>query len=138
MTVKPFREARTSAPNALPAGVHIRPAAPGRAARDSCAAWRAAKGHPRRPVAAGAPSDLRGTAFGVFNLTTGVVLLLASVVAGLLWSRLGPSATFLAGAIFAAVAMAGLVLVNPARRLMPPAGDMSQDAARSSSRQHTR
>lgn len=70
-------------------------------------------------VAAGAPSDLRGTAFGVFNLATGVVLLLASVVAGLLWSRLGPSATFLAGATFTAIAMAGLVLVSPERRSAP-------------------
>ena len=70
-------------------------------------------------VAGTAPSDLRGTAFGVFNLATGVVLLLASVVAGLLWSRLGPSATFLAGAAFTAIAMAGLVLVNPERRPLP-------------------
>jgi MFS family permease len=67
-------------------------------------------------VAATAPSDLRGTAFGLFNLTTGVVLLLASMVAGLLWSRLGPSATFLAGATFATIAMVGLVLVDPERR----------------------
>jgi MFS family permease len=66
-------------------------------------------------VAATAPSDLRGTAFGVFNLTTGVVLLLASVVAGLLWSHLGPSATFLAGAGWIVIALAGLVLVNPER-----------------------
>lgn len=71
-------------------------------------------------VAATAPSDLRGTAFGVFNLATGVVLLLASVIAGLLWSRVGPSATFLAGAIFTAIAMAGLVLVNPERRPLLP------------------
>ncbi len=69
-------------------------------------------------VAATAPADLRGTAFGVFNLATGVVLLLASVVAGLLWSRLGPAATFLAGAIFTAIAMAGLVAVAPEGR--PP------------------
>lgn len=72
-------------------------------------------------VAATAPSDLRGTAFGMFNLATGVVLLLASVVAGLLWSRLGPSATFLAGATFTAIAMVGLVLGNPGRRSIPPA-----------------
>lgn len=71
-------------------------------------------------VAATAPSDLRGTAFGVFNLATGVVLLLASVVVGLLWSRLDPSATFLAGATFTAIAMVGLVLVNPERRPLPP------------------
>jgi MFS family permease len=63
-------------------------------------------------VAASAPVDLRGTAFGVFNLATGLVLLLASVVAGLLWSHLGPSATFVAGAVFTAVALGGLLLVG--------------------------
>jgi MFS family permease len=67
-------------------------------------------------VAATAPADLRGTAFGLFNLVTGVILLLASVVAGLLWSRLGPSATFLAGAIFAAIALAGLAPMSAQRR----------------------
>jgi hypothetical protein len=72
-----------------------------------------------RRIAAAAPSDLRGTAFGLFNLMTGVVLLPASVVAGVLWSHLGPSATFLAGASFTAVALAGLVLVNPERRPSP-------------------
>jgi len=64
-------------------------------------------------VAATAPANLRGTAFGVFNLATGVLLLLASVVAGLLWTHLGPSVTFLAGAGFTAIAMAGLLLVSP-------------------------
>lgn len=67
-------------------------------------------------VAATAPPELRGTAFGLFNLTTGVVLLPASVLAGLLWSRLGPSATFLAGAIFTAIALVGLVLAYRAAR----------------------
>jgi MFS family permease len=74
-------------------------------------------------VAATAPADLRGTAFGLFNVMTGVVLLLASVIAGLLWSRLGPSATFIAGAIFTAFALAGLVRTNPAHRVMAPAGE---------------
>ncbi len=64
-------------------------------------------------VAATAPADLRGTAFGLFNLVTGVVLLLASVIAGVLWSRLGPSAAFLAGAMFTVIALAGLVVVSP-------------------------
>jgi MFS family permease len=73
-------------------------------------------------VAATAPADLRGTAFGLFNLMTGVVLLLASIIAGLLWSRLGPSATFLAGAIFTAFALTGLMLVHPAHRPTAPAG----------------
>lgn len=81
-------------------------------------------------VAGTAPSDLRGTAFGVFNLATGVILLLASVVAGLLWSRLGPSATFLAGATFTAIAMAGLVLVNPERPPLPLAGNRPEDTRR--------
>jgi MFS family permease len=52
-------------------------------------------------VADTAPSELRGTAFGVFNLVSGVVLLLASVIAGSLWSVYGASATFIAGASFA-------------------------------------
>lgn len=60
-------------------------------------------------VADAAPAELRGTAFGVFNLVTGVVLLLASVVAGALWDVSGPRATFLAGAVFTLVALAGLL-----------------------------
>ena len=67
-------------------------------------------------VAATAPANLRGTAFGVFNLATGVLLLLASIVAGLLWTYLAPSVTFLAGAAFTAIAMAGLLLVSPDRQ----------------------
>ncbi|WP_292099803.1 MFS transporter [Brevundimonas sp.] len=58
-----------------------------------------------------APSDMRGTAFGLFNLASGVTLLAASVVAGLLWSRMGAEATFLAGTMFALLATAGLVLM---------------------------
>jgi MFS family permease len=59
-------------------------------------------------VADVAPQDLVGTAFGIFNLATGVALLLASVIAGSLWAALGPPATFLAGACFAAIAALGL------------------------------
>lgn len=62
-----------------------------------------------------APSHMRGTAFGLFNLASGVTLLAASVVAGLLWSRMGPEATFLAGAVFALLATAGLVLMASRR-----------------------
>jgi MFS family permease len=60
-------------------------------------------------VADTAPADLRGTAFGIFNLVTGGVLLLASVIAGALWSMFGASATFIAGAAFAAIAAIGLL-----------------------------
>ena len=61
-------------------------------------------------VADTAPADLRGTAFGIFNLVSGGALLLASVIAGSLWSMFGPSATFIAGASFAAFAAMGLLL----------------------------
>lgn len=61
-------------------------------------------------VADTAPADLRGTAFGFFNLVSGLALLLASVVAGLLWDRLGAAFTFYAGAVFSALALGGLLL----------------------------
>jgi len=60
-------------------------------------------------VAESAPADLRGTAFGVFNLFSGGALLLASVTAGALWTAIGPPATFAAGAIFALLAALGLL-----------------------------
>ncbi len=56
-------------------------------------------------VADAAPSHLRGTAFGVFNLVSGLAMLLASVVAGGLWDWVGPDGTFLAGALFTAIAL---------------------------------
>ena len=59
-------------------------------------------------VAATAPPDLRGTAFGVFNLASGVALLVASTLAGWLWQTIGPPATFVAGAVFTAVAWIAL------------------------------
>ena len=49
-------------------------------------------------VADTAPADLRGTAFGLFNLVSGVAMLLASAIAGWLWDQAGSRATFLAGA----------------------------------------
>ena len=56
-------------------------------------------------VADAAPPELRGTAFGVFSLVSGVVLLAASALAGVLWDIEGSRATFLAGAGFAALAL---------------------------------
>jgi len=55
-----------------------------------------------------APAALRGTAFGVFNLISGVALLAGSVIAGVLWSAFGSSATFYAGAAFAAATAVGM------------------------------
>lgn len=59
-------------------------------------------------VADTVPADLRGTGFGVFNLVSGVALLLASGIAGALWQAWGAPATFAAGAGFAAVAAVGV------------------------------
>lgn len=56
-------------------------------------------------VAEAVPASLRGSAFGVFNLATGVTMLAASVIAGLLWDRVGPAATFIAGGGFAAISV---------------------------------
>ena len=56
-------------------------------------------------VADTAAADLRGTAYGFFNLISGLALLLASLVAGLLWNGFGAPATFLAGAAFSAAAL---------------------------------
>lgn len=61
-------------------------------------------------VADTVPANLRGTAFGVFHLVTGVALLLASVVAGALWDSWGHQGTFMAGAVFAGVATLGFGL----------------------------
>ena len=60
-----------------------------------------------------APADLRGTALGMYNLTTGIALLLASVLAGWLWTAFGPAATFLAGASFVGIAVLGVVSWRP-------------------------
>jgi len=63
-------------------------------------------------VADTAPEELRGTAFGVFNLVSGIAMLAASIVAGALWDVAGPAGTFLAGAAFTAIALAALPFVR--------------------------
>jgi len=64
-------------------------------------------------VADAVPAERAGTAFGFFNLLTGLFLLLASGLAGLLWDSLGAPATFLAGAAFSGLALMALVLYRP-------------------------
>jgi MFS family permease len=66
-------------------------------------------------VADASPAPLRASAFGIFNFVGGVLLLIASVVAGLLWDTAGPAATFFAGAGFTAIGLIGL-------RLLPALG----------------
>ncbi|MCE9508660.1 MAG: MFS transporter [Alphaproteobacteria bacterium] len=63
-------------------------------------------------VADTAPAELRGTAFGMFHLLTGVILLIASALAGWLWMVHGPAETFLAGAVFAGISLAGFALLR--------------------------
>jgi MFS family permease len=58
-----------------------------------------------------APGDLRGTAFGVYNLVNGVALLLASVIAGVLWSGYGAGLTFMVGGALAVLALASLTVL---------------------------
>jgi MFS family permease len=61
-------------------------------------------------VAGAAPADLRGTAYGFFNLVGGLAMLVASALAGLLWDRLGSPATFLAGAGFGALSLLAIAV----------------------------
>jgi MFS family permease len=61
-------------------------------------------------VADVAPAELRGTAYGLFNLVSGVAMLVASALAGWLWEARGPAFTFWAGAVFAALTLASLAL----------------------------
>lgn len=61
-------------------------------------------------VADTAPADLRGTAFGFFNLMSGLAMLLASATAGLLWDQFGAAVTFQAGAAFCCLALLGLAV----------------------------
>jgi MFS family permease len=63
-------------------------------------------------IAGCAPADLRGTAFGFFNLVSGIALLLASIIAGLLWEGLGPAFTFYVGAMFAGLTLLGLIVFS--------------------------
>jgi MFS family permease len=65
-------------------------------------------------VADTSAARLRGTAFGIFNIISGGAVLLASVIAGWLWSTVGPPATFITGGIFAALTTLGLFMYRSA------------------------
>jgi MFS family permease len=82
-------------------------------------------------IADSAPPELRGTAFGMFNLVTGGALLAASVIAGVLWDAFGAQWTFLAGAVFAVVTIGGLIPLHGQRsaqgRASPPGTPVADD-----------
>jgi len=61
-------------------------------------------------VADTVPTRMRGTGFGIFNLVAGVALVLASLIAGILWDTLGAFATFLVGGTFALLAATGVLI----------------------------
>ncbi len=69
-------------------------------------------------VANAVPAELRGTAYGLFNLVSGMAMLVASLVAGLLWDHWGAAFTFIAGMAFAAVALIALLIGS--RETNPP------------------
>ena len=77
-------------------------------------------------VADTAPVELRGTAFGMFNLVTGLATLFASLIAGAMWDMLGPQGTFLGGAIFTALALVAL----PTLRRKTPSANSEGPSAR--------
>lgn len=67
-------------------------------------------------IAHTAPAELRGTAFGMFNLMSGIALLLASAGAGVLWESLGAASTFYAGAVICLITLAGMCCIPSAYR----------------------
>jgi MFS family permease len=71
-------------------------------------------------VADSAPAELRGTAFGMFNLVGGMALLAASILAGALWSVFGPATTFYAGALFSVIALVGLLWIGKSVQTIVP------------------
>jgi MFS family permease len=74
-------------------------------------------------VAETAPPELRGTAYGMFNLLSGLALLIASVLAGALWESVGAESTFFAAALFTAIALVGLAAT---RRIEPTVGQRAE------------
>lgn len=66
-------------------------------------------------VADVAPADLRGTAFGFFYLMSGITMLIASALAGLLWDQLGAEFTFYAGAVFCVIVLAVIAFRQKSR-----------------------
>jgi MFS family permease len=78
-------------------------------------------------VAGSAPQALRGSAFGLFNLATGLALLGASIAAGILWDRLGSAATFVTGAAFAAASAILVAASAWLQRRKARAGPPKQD-----------
>jgi MFS family permease len=70
-------------------------------------------------VADAAPAELRGSAFGMFNLVSGAALLAASAAAGIIWDQFGASATFNTGAALTGAAAVAAAALHATGRLTP-------------------
>jgi MFS family permease len=70
-------------------------------------------------VAENAPADRRGTAIGLFQMSTGLVTVAASVIAGVLWDRISPAAPFYFGSGVAFVSLIYLVVLRPGKKVAP-------------------
>jgi MFS family permease len=68
-------------------------------------------------IADASPPALRGTAYGYFNLLTGLSALVASIIAGALWDSYGPAASFLVGLAFTLMSLVGLLAISTTIRL---------------------
>ena len=68
------------------------------------------------------PEHLRASGVGWYSATVGLLGLVANIVAGLLWDRVGHAAVFYYGAAFAVVGSVGLLVLIPGRQNNPPRG----------------
>ena len=68
------------------------------------------------------PEHLRASGVGWYSATVGLLGLVANIVAGLLWDRIGHAAVFYYGAAFAVVGSIGLLVLIPGRQNNPPRG----------------
>lgn len=67
-------------------------------------------------IAEAAPAEKRATAFGIFSFASGAAILIAGIVAGLLWDHFGPEAAFWSGAVFALLAVLQTLRLGSAKR----------------------
>jgi MFS family permease len=88
-------------------------------------------------VADTAHINLRGTAFGIFSLGSGIAMLMASLIAGWLWDVFGAPVTFYTGAVFAAIALIGFVLAQKMEVVSKPRIRFDGKAQADEKTQHT-
>jgi MFS family permease len=88
-------------------------------------------------VADTAHASLRGNAFGIFSMFSGIAMLMASLIAGWLWDVYGAPVTFYTGAAFAAIALIGFVLAQKMEVVSKPRIRFDGKAQADEKTQHT-